>query len=359
MKIMQIMPEFELAGAEIMAENLTYALRKKGHEVVVISMYEKHTPITDRLEADGVKIHYLGKKSGFDLSVIGKMKKVFKAESPDVIHTHRYLSRYAIPAAVMAGVKGRVHTLHSVATMEVGDRDKKFNSFFYRHMKMQPVAISPEIKKTVEDVYKLPPEKIGMVYNGINIDKCTPKTTYEHDGVFTLVHIGRFQDVKNHDSIIRAFSQVHDKYPDTRLCFYGQGVLLDDCKKLACELGLSDSIEFCGVTSDVYSVLTQADAFLLCSHYEGMPMTLIEAMASGLPIVATAVGGIVDMIEDHECGLLCRDDVDDIAEKICTMVSDPALREKCGREAVKRAHKFSSDSMADGYIEIYNKVLKK
>ncbi len=359
MKIMQIMPEFELAGAEIMAENLTYALRKKGHDVVVISMYDRHTQITDRLEASGVKIHYLGKKSGLDLSVINKMRKVFKAERPDVIHTHRYLSRYAIPAAVMAGVKGRVHTLHSVASMEVGDRDKKFNSFFYRHVGMQPVAITPEVKKTVEEVYKLPPEKIGMVHNGINIDKCTPKRDYSQNGTFRLVHIGRFQDVKNHDSIIKAFSMVHKKHPDTKLCFYGQGVLLDSCKKLAEELGLSDSIEFCGVTGDVYSVLACADAFLLCSHYEGMPMTLIEAMASGLPIVATAVGGIVDIIEDRECGLLCRDDIDDIAEKICNLISDESLREKCGKEAAKRANNFSSDSMADGYIKIYNKVLKK
>ena len=359
MKIMQIMPEFELAGAEIMAENLTYALQKKGHEVVVVSMYEKHTPITDRLEADGVKIYYLGKKSGLDLSIISKMRKVFKAESPDVIHTHRYLSRYAIPAAVMAGVKGRVHTLHSVATMEVGDRDKKFNSFFYRHVGMYPVAISPEIKKTAEEVYGLPSENIGMVCNGINIDKCTRKTSYEQDGVFTFVHIGRFQEVKNHDSIIKAFSIVHSKYPDTRLCFYGQGVLLDNCKKYADELGLSGSIEFCGVTNDVYSVLTKADAFLLCSHYEGMPMTLIEAMASGLPIVATAVGGIVDMINDGESGLLCRDDVDDIAEKMCILLSDHVLREKLGVAAAGRAKSFSSDSMADGYINIYNKVLKK
>ena len=78
MKIIQIMPEFDLAGAEIMAENLTYSLLKNGHQVSVISMYTKHTPITDRLEAHGVTIYYLDKKSGFDLSVIGKMKRVFK-----------------------------------------------------------------------------------------------------------------------------------------------------------------------------------------------------------------------------------------------------------------------------------------
>ena len=146
------------------------------------------------------------------------------------------------------------------------------------------------------------------------------------------------------------------KYPDIKLCLYGQGELLDDCKKLVQDLGLSDLIDFCGVTSDVYSVLSRADGFLLCSHYEGMPMTLIEAMASGLPIVATAVGGVVDMIEDNQCGLLCNDDVDDISEKICTMISDVKLREKCGKEAIKRADAFSSDSMADGYAEIYNKV---
>ena len=105
MKIAQIMPEFGLAGAEIMCENLTYELRKAGHEVVVVSMYDYHSAITDRLEQAGVEIRYLGKKPGMDPSMIGKMWKVFRETGVEVVHTHRYCGQYAMPAAMLSAVR--------------------------------------------------------------------------------------------------------------------------------------------------------------------------------------------------------------------------------------------------------------
>ncbi len=359
MKIMQIMPEFDLAGAEIMAENLTYSLIGRGHEVVVVSMYTKNTPITDRLEARGVKLIYLDKKSGFDLSIIGKLRKVFKLESPDIIHTHRYLARYAVPAAVMAGVKGRVHTVHNIASKELGSRDRKLNSFFYDHLGMYPVAISPEIKKTVIEEYSLPSEQVGMVYNGIDLANCTPKSDYNFGDEIKLLHVGRFNKQKNHVGIIRAFLKVRDMVPNAHLYFYGTGELEDQCKELTQELSLSGNVHFCGTTDDIYSVMNKSDIFLLCSNYEGMPITLIESMATALPIVATGVGGVVDMIVDGENGLICKVDEDDIAQKLLSMISDDTLRRKCAENAKQNSVRFSSEYMTDGYLEIYEKVLSK
>ena len=89
-----------------------------------------------------------------------------------------------------------------------------------------------------------------------------------------------------------------------------------------------------------------------------MPITLIETMATGLPIVATSVGGVVDMIEHEKQGLLCRDDVDDISDSIIRMLSDKELREVCGRGAREKSECYSAESMTDGYLEIYSKVVK-
>ena len=117
MKIIQIMPDFGLAGAETMVENLASGLVAEGHDVLIISLYDLHTAITERLENKGIKIEYLGKKRGFDPSVILKMRKIIKKYQPDVIHTHRYVLPYVFLASMGLKIK-RVHTVHNVAQKE-------------------------------------------------------------------------------------------------------------------------------------------------------------------------------------------------------------------------------------------------
>ena len=132
MKIIQIMPEFSLAGAEIMCENLTYELHKLGYDVFIISMYNYHSEITERMEKNGIKIWYLDKMPGWDFSMIEKMEKIFIQEKPDVIHTHRYVMQYAIPAAILAKVKRRIHTVHSVAKAEKCPKNNSEGIWFKR-----------------------------------------------------------------------------------------------------------------------------------------------------------------------------------------------------------------------------------
>ena len=359
MKIFQIMPEFDLAGAEIMAENLSYYLVGDGHDVTVVSMYTKHTPITDRLEANGIKVVYLNKKSGFDPSIIFKLIKLFKKERPDIIHTHRYLARYAVPAAILSGVKGRVHTVHNMASKELCSRDRKINNFFYKKCGMHPVGISHIIKDTIVEEYGLRPEAIGLIYNGIDLQKCQLKTDYHLNDKFQILHVGRFSEQKNHIGILKAFSLVVKKFPNAVLNFYGMGPTFDECVAFVKESGLTENVNFCGTTDDIYSVMQKSDMFLLCSHYEGMPISLIEAMATQLPIVATNVGGIVDMIDNGENGLLCDNNIEDITEKMTLMMSDMELRKKCGINAGKKATLYSKERMGKEYVKLYQEVLNQ
>ena len=119
-RILQVMPEFGLAGAEIMCETLCYQLQDSGkYNVVVVSLFDFHSPITERMEDRGIKILYLGKKQGLDLSVIQKLYRVMKDYSIDIVHTHRYVMQYVIPAAILARVKIRIHTVHNIASKEV------------------------------------------------------------------------------------------------------------------------------------------------------------------------------------------------------------------------------------------------
>ena len=353
MKIIQVMPVFDLAGAEIMCENLCYELTKMGHKVIVISMYTQHTPITDRLESFGIDVRYLDKKLGFDFSILGKMRKIFKKEKPDVVHTHLYTTTYAVAAAAFSGVKRIIHTVHNVAEKENTKLGRYINNILFRTFKVIPVALSEIIKDTIIREYGKKSSDVPVVLNGMPLDKYIPKTNYSANKGVKIIHIGRFSKQKNHIRLIEAFEKVVEKYPDTTLNLFGAGELLDDIKKLVSEKCLESSVTFCGLSNNIPKELSQNDIFCLPSDYEGVPMTLIEAMASAMPIVATSVGGVPDMLTHGKDALLTDATKDDVANALCEMVESEELRETLGKNSLKRANDFSSKTMAEQYVKIY------
>lgn len=352
MKIVQIMPAFVLAGAETMCENLIYELRKLGHEVVAVSMYDYHSPITDRLENAGVDVRYLGKKPGLDLSMISKLKKILKEARAEAVHTHLYCAQYAIPAAMLADVKRRVHTVHNVAQKENGRLARLLNKFFFKHCHLIPVALSKQVQKSIVEEYGIPEEKIPVIFNGVDLSKCKPKTDYTVNGNFKILHIGRFSEQKNHSGLLRAFYTFHAKHPDSELWLIGDGEKRAETEEYVARNALADAVKFLGLQSDVHGYLHEADIFTLPSNYEGMPMTLIEAMGTGLPIVATAVGGVPDMLGE-ECAQLVPVEADRIAEAFECYYSGADIRCQHGQNALKTSDRFSSEEMAKKYAELY------
>ncbi len=357
MKIIQIMPEFGLAGAETMCKHLTLELHNMGHEVIVVSMYDYHSAITESLEQEGIKIVYLNKKKGLDLSMILKMTKLFRLVKPDVIHTHRYVMRYTTPAAILSGVKCRIHTVHNIANKEVTKSAQKLNKFFYKYCNVTPVAISEIVAKTINDVYDIDERKIPVVLNGIPLSTCKQKHEYDFSDNINILHIGRFSSQKNHDSLIRAFRIVHEKYDNTILQLIGEGELIDDIRCLAQDIGVSDSIQFLGTKANVHPYLENADVFVLPSFYEGIPMTLIEAMGTSLPIVVSNVGGVPDMLEDMSSAVFCGTTPSEIADAICKVLDSESLRRKIGTRAFEMSTKFSAKVMAEKYTSIYKSKL--
>lgn len=354
MKVMQIIPCLALAGAEIMCEALTEAILKQGHQVVVVSLYEIETPITARLMQKNINVVFLGKKVGLDLSVVAKLEKIIKQEEPDVVHTHLYSLKYAWLAVKKLNRSiPIIHTVHNVAQKEALKIDRMLNRYLFQSRQVIPVALSNEIQKTIRDEYGLKPEQIPVIFNGINLSNCLPKGSYSAENQFTILHIGRFMEVKNHMGLLHAFQLVHKKYPECCLQLIGKGELRDSLMELTQKLDLQDAVAFLGEKDNVYPYLQSADMFVLPSLYEGVPMTIIEAMATGLPVVASAVGGIPDMIRDGEEGVLCTSDVEGIAAAIERLYTDQTLREYCGKNATRSAYRFSADIMANRYLEVY------
>ena len=336
-----------------MCENLTYELTKKGQDVVIISLYDYHSAITERLEKSGVKIEYLSKKTGLDFSMISKIKKILNREKPDVVHTHRYVMQYAIPAAILAGIRVRVHTVHNVAKKENDKIARIAAKIFYKFCHVVPVALSDEIKTTILEEYRLPSEKVPVILNGIDLTRCIPKKSYEIIDKLKILHIGRFSEQKNHKGLIQAFKIFHDEYPNSELQLIGEGDLLASIQEMVKLNNLQDCVKFLGLKKNVYTYLHDADIFILPSLYEGIPMTLIEAMGTGLPVIATKVGGVSDMIMNKENGMLCDLDSMSIFKQLQILLNDKALREHCGKTALKISDKYSSEKMAENYLAIY------
>lgn len=354
MKIIQVLPYFCFGGAETMCENLTYALQTLGHEVQVVCLYDRKTPISQRMEEAGVPLVFLDKKPGLDVSMISKLKRIFQRERPDVVHTHLDVIKYAVPAAKLAGVSRCVHTVHSVAHKEAeGILQKYTNRFFYHAGWSVPVALSQEVQQTIVDFYNLPKASVPVVMNGVDMSRCVPKQDYAMGSPWKFVHVGRLDTPKNQERLLRAFRMVLDVHPQAHLTIVGDGALRAHLEAVARGLGLEQAVFFAGMQENVRPFLEEADIFVLTSDYEGIPMTILEAMGTGLPIVSTAVGGVPDVVENGNTGLLVAPEEGAVANACLRLAKDTSLRQALGQTALFGSNRFSAQAMARAYAAIY------
>ncbi len=353
MKIIQIIPSFDVAGAEKMCETLICEQIKE-NEVQVISLYSNKTWITENLEKKGVKIFYLDKKRGFQPGIIKKIKKIIKEFNPDIIHSHLYAVKYALLASNHNKKLKVIHTVHNIASKEQGKLDRLFTKFFIKRKKLIPVGISPIIKESIKNEYE-PKFEVPMIFNGIDISKCT--TTTHNDKTINIINVARFSEQKNQKMLVEAFSICKRKFDNIKLSFIGTGEEVDEVKDYVKQLGLEKDINFLGLQENVYQYLSMSDIFVLSSLYEGMPISLIEAMASSLVCVCTKVGGIADMLEDNVSGILVNVNANELANGLEKIISDKNFREKLAKKAKEKSNEFSSISMEKNYKKLYEEII--
>jgi len=354
MKILQVIPYFCCGGAETMCRNLSLALAAQGHHVTVASLYSTVTPISRELEAAGIQVHYLGKRPGPDVTMIPKLTSLMRRLRPDAVHTHLNTITYAVAAAHFAGVPRCIHTIHNIAEQESENAmQRSAASYYFRHGWAAPAALSPQIRQTVMDLYGLPEDAVPVVANGIDLSRISRKQSYALHDPPVLLHIGRFTEQKNHAGIVSAFLQLRKSFPSARLRLVGGGALQAGIREQVRSLGLDTQVQFTGEVTDVAPYLQEADIFVLPSLYEGLPMTLIEAMAAGLPVAASPVGGVPDLIQNGANGLLAAADPASTAAAWAALLSDQALRERLGANACITAARFSATEMARQYTSLY------
>lgn len=370
--VFQIINSLSVGGAErVVVDLLRYMDRERYQPICVCTSYPHNTHYEVIVSRLGVPLYYLHVSSKPLNWVYNKaLDELMRRYRPTVVHTHQGAIRYALPLAAKHRTPVRLHTLHSLAEYEmVGGANKlvRILAFRYRIGSFIPVAIAQEVARTIEAVYgyKNPP----VIPNGISVEEYAPNLSQrlrfrqeygiQPDAV-VVVHVGRFVGYKNHSLLLQAFARLRFKQP-VYLWLVGGGELLESMQQLARELGVAERVRFWGVRSDVPALLNAADIFTLPSRYEGNPLSVMEAMAAGLPVVATAVGGVPELVEEGVSGFLTpNEDVEALTAALQRLVDNAELRRQMGEAALRRAReRFDVRHTVRAYEALYEEILQR
>jgi glycosyltransferase involved in cell wall biosynthesis len=353
-RVLHILTDLSAGGAQMLVKNLMFSYDRNRFDLAICSLFPKgETIIEQQLEGVG-NIFYLDKKLGPDPKILFRLYRLLKQFRPHVVHTHLYISRYALIPSLICKIPVKMHTFHNPAEKEVEKIGKIISWIAFNWLNIQPIALSPAISNSVGNLYKR--QNVPYIYNGIptkdyirndDVRKMVRHSLNLSDDILGLITVGRFSPQKNHALMIEAFSKVHAQNKNSMLIMVGDGDLKPKIESMVRANNLSDYVQFLGLRKDIPELLAAADIFVLSSDWEGMPLVIIEAMAAGKPVVATAVGGVPDMITDQASGFLVKpNDAEAMAQIILKLANDKALASKIGEVGRKIAQDRFDVSMA-------------
>jgi len=362
-RVLEVLASLRRAGAERIAVSLACGLDPDRFETEVVSLYDAFPQgFEAALDIGHVRTHHLGKRPGFDPRMIPRLRRVFRTFRPSVLHTHSYVLRYTLPAAVatLGGGPAMVHTVHNIAEREVETLGRMIQRIAFRN-RVVPVAVGAEVARSFRELYGFDP--VATIPNGVDVSQFSRTGTraqWRRANGFTLadslvVSIARLEHQKNPLGLIEAFATSLGSLPSWHLLLAGEGALLERARGYAARCGHGDRVHFIGVRADVPELLAACDLFALASRWEGNPLSVMEALAAGLPVVATSVGGIPDTVEHGRTGLLVHPgDVPQFAEALKALANDPDRRAYFAQNARSRAERFSAAAMIHAYEELFD-----
>ena len=356
LKIIHVIQGIVIHGAEKMLVDMAIGQKKSGHDVTVVSQYARQgNAYEDALEEAGVRVIYFGKPLGFNLPHMAKLTRFMKAEHPDVVHTHLHAAIYLVPYYMIDRRCAKVHTVHSIATFEFGYMHRMFQRFAYKFLGEVPVSICKSVQKTMIDEYgflKNPP----VIYNSIvRSDFNLPKISHDN---FVFVNVASHTDVKNQAMLLNAFAKAAKRRNGIRLRLIGDGPNRQALEQQAKALGIFDYVEFLGIRHDVPELLAKSDVFVLSSDTEGMPLSILEAFAAGLPVLSTDVSGSRDVVENGINGFIVPiGDAAEMADKMVCFAENTPLTETISVHNREYSKEFDFDVMEGKYTELYYELL--
>ena len=363
--MIHIVPMLSPGGAERVAVHIVNGLNRQRFEPIIISFANPmNCDLDHMLEQAGVEVRYLGKKPGFDYRMYRRLHRVLTEYQPDVVHTHLQVLRYALPTMLLLGNAVLLHTVHNLAEREIEPPARVVHRYAFSHG-VVPIAVAEEVALSMKRLYKIAQCRViancipTHRYASPQVPRAQWRTQegFANDGVL-FVCVARFARQKNHTMLLKAFAIGPASDPRARLILVGDGVLRGELEAETAALGLGDRVRFLGLRTDIPEILSASDVFVLSSDYEGNPLSILEAMAAGLPTIGTAVGGVPSLLADKTSGVLVQPgDAEGFSKAMGSLLANHQLRESMGAAAARRAREhFDVTNMVRAYEEVYESL---
>ncbi len=315
-----------------------------------------------------VDVHALGKRPGQDPAAFVRLVRLLRRLRPAVVHTRNWAAYDAIPAARLARVRAVVHSEHGREMADPEGRNARRNRIrrLLGPLVTQFVTVSHDLGRWLVSEVRLPAGKVMTIHNGVDLSGFGRAGRREGrellglpDEAVAIGTVGRLDPVKDQAGLLQAFAQVRPAHPTASLVIVGEGPCRAEIEGLAVELGVKSQVRLLGESRNVPLLLGAMDLFVLPSIAEGLSNTLLEAMASGLPVVATRVGGNVELVEDGVGGCLVpARDVPALARALAAYLDDPHLGVVHGKASRQRAVEyFGLERMCGAYTQLYARLL--
>ncbi|MEZ4651221.1 MAG: glycosyltransferase [Candidatus Eisenbacteria bacterium] len=333
MRIVQLVSQTELGGAETYGHSLAAGLAERGHEVRLLAN-RANGPLLEKPRPAGLTTEALHRTSRLDPAILRFLLRHLREFRPDVLHAHnfgantwaRVLGCFFPEMAVVC----HVHAGRMVTNQPA--RKAALERMLFRRADLV-IGINQEMMDYLTGRLRVPEERALFLVNGIDMERFSPPD----EGVRNqneVVCVASLNGVKNHACLLGAWKRVADQVPGARLTLVGEGPLRPELEAQVQRLGIGESVEFAGLQTDVLPFYKRASIFTLTSHREALPLALLEAMATGAVPVASAVGGIPEVIEDGETGfLVAPGDEEGFARHLTACLSRPEETARRGRVA--------------------------
>ena len=365
--IAHVIYRFDIGGLENGLVNLINHLPGSAFRHAVICLTDFNPEFSQRISRDDVAIYSLKKRPGKDPAAYVRLWWLLRKLKPAIVHTRNIGTIDCVLIAAMAGVPIRIHGEHG---WDIFDLHGTRRSYRWLRRGITPlvyrfIALSQHLAQWLEKQVSVPGGKVVKICNGVDIDRfCPPEDTAEKTGKsFVIGSVGRLEAVKDPLTLIEAFILLLHDRPDlrsrVRLAIVGDGSLRRAIQQRVDEARVSSYVQLHGAVNDVCDLMRTMDLFVLPSRNEGISNTILEAMATGLPVVATEVGGNTELVSSYQTGILVPPcDPERLSRAMKYYIDAPENARLHGAQGRRRVEThFSLAGMVDNYQNIYGEAL--
>ncbi len=368
--IAHVIYRLDIGGLENGLVNLINHLPEDRYRHVILCL-KGYSEFRNRIHRKDVEVIDLKKQEGKDPQLYLRLWRQFQKLKPGIVHTRNLSTLPAMVPAFLAGVPIRIHGEHG---RDMGDLDgsniknrllRRLFKPFVSHF----IALSKDLESYLIHAIGVPKQKISQIYNGVDTKRFYPGRVennpipFNVPGLVVIGTVGRMQAVKDQLTLTRAFIQLLEQAPQWRQCarlvMIGDGPLRNQSLALLEFAGFADYAWLPGARNDVAQIMRHMNIFVLPSLAEGISNTILEAMASGLPVIATRVGGNAELVDDQNTGaLVSSNDPEMMAQKILDYLDQPALTKMHGLHAREKTEAcYSIGTMVQNYARIYDSTM--